>query len=165
MKRRDWLAANAALMLAGSVRAQPADVGAEVAWPTVKLLDGGVVGPNGWRGHPVMVVFWATYCPFCKRHNAHLDKVYRALQPSGLRVLGVALDTDEALVRKYMTQNSYQFPVAMDGGLLRRQFTTRRVIPLTCLVDRQGRLVQSIPGEMFEEDVMETAQALLKPTA
>jgi peroxiredoxin len=162
MKRRQWLGAGAALMLAGATRAQPAAVGAEVIWPTVKLLDGGVVEPAAWRGSPVLVVFWATYCPFCKRHNAHVDKAYRALQASGLRVLGVALDTDEALVRQYMTQNNYRFPVALDGRQLQRQFTTRRVIPMTCLVDRQGRLVQAIPGEMFEEDVMDTAQSLLK---
>lgn len=165
MKRRDWLAAGAGLMLAGAARAQPAAVGTEVTWPTVRLLDGGVVEPAAWRGHPSLVVFWATYCPFCKRHNAHVDKAHRALQASGLRVLGVALDTDEALVRQYMTQNNYRFPVALDGGLLRRQFTTRRVIPLTCLLDRQGRLVQAIPGEMFEEDVMDAAQSLLKRAA
>ncbi len=165
MKRRDWLAAGAGWMLAGAVPAQPAALGTEVAWPTVNLLGGGVVEPAAWRGQPALVVFWATYCPFCKRHNAHVDKAYRALQGSGLQVLGVALDTDEALVRRYMAQNNYRFPVAMDGGLLRRQFTTRRVIPMTCMVDRQGRLVQAIPGEMFEEDVIDTAQSLLRRAA
>jgi hypothetical protein len=36
--------------------------------------------------------------------------------------------------------------------------STRRIIPLTLLVDRRGRLKQAIPGEMFEEDVMELLQ-------
>ncbi len=165
MKRRDWLAASAGVFLAGLAGAQPAAIGAEVQWPTIRLLDGSVVEPAAWRGQPAFVVFWATWCPFCKRHNAHVDKMSRAMQSSGLRVLGVALDTDESLVRQYMAANKYQFPVAMDAGLVRRQFSTRRAIPLTCLVDRQGRLQQAIAGEMFEEDVMETAQLLLKRAA
>lgn len=165
MRRRDCLAVGAGLLLAAGARAEPAQIGAEVAWPSIRLLDGTLVDPGAWRGQPAFVVFWATYCPFCKRHNAHVDKMYRSLQGSGLRVLGVALDTDEKLVRQYMASNQYRFPVTLDGGLVRRQFTSRRVIPLTCLVDRQGRLVQSIPGEMFEEDVLDTAQALLKRPA
>ncbi len=165
MRRRDCLAAGAALLLGSAAMGEPAAIGAQVAWPPVRLLDGSVIEPGAWRGHPVFVVFWATYCPFCRRHNAHVDKMYRSLQASGLRVLGVALDTDENLVRQYLAQTRFSFPVAMDGGVLRRQFSNRRVIPLTCLVDRQGRLVQSIPGEMFEEDVLDTAQALLKRPA
>ena len=42
-----------------------------------------------------------------------------------------------------------------DHDALAAALAARRVIPLTLLVDRQGRLKQAIPGEMFEEDVME----------
>jgi hypothetical protein len=78
-------------------------------------------------------------------------------QTQSLRVLGVALDTDEAAVRRYMASNDFSFPVALDGGVLRKRFTQRRVIPMTCLLDAQGRLVQAIPGEMAQDDVMELA--------
>ncbi|MBP9930775.1 MAG: TlpA family protein disulfide reductase, partial [Rhodoferax sp.] len=77
----------------------------------------------------------------------------------------LATDTDEAAVRSYMANNNYQFPVALDTGKLRQQLTQRRVIPMTCLIDRQGRLIEAIAGEMFEEDVMELAARLMKRTA
>ena len=131
---------------------------APVEWPPIQLLDGGTLTPESWRGQSAVVVFWETYCPYCKRHNAHIDKLYRATRGSGLRVLSVALDADEAAVRRYMASNKFSFPVTLDGGVLRQRLTSRRVIPMTCVLDAQGRLVQSIPGEMAEDDVMELAR-------
>ncbi len=129
-----------------------------IAWPPIVLLDGGTLAPDSWRGQAAVVVFWETTCPFCKRHNAHLDKLFRATRGQRLRILSVALDTDEQLVRRYMQTNGYVFPVAMDGGQLRQRLTSRRVIPMTCVLDRQGALVQALAGEMFEEDLMDFAR-------
>ena len=154
MKRRDFAAACWGAASPGLLMAQSAPV----EWPPIQLLDGGTLTPESWRGQSAVVVFWETYCPYCKRHNAHIDKLYRATRGSGLRVLSVALDADEAAVRRYMASNKFSFPVALDGGVLRQRLTSRRVIPMTCVLDAQGRLVQSIPGEMTEDDVMELAR-------
>tara|TARA_R110001599_G_scaffold63676_1_gene177326 strand:- start:160 stop:636 length:477 start_codon:yes stop_codon:yes gene_type:complete len=140
----------------------PAAIGERVDWPRLQLLDGSVLEPADWHGQPALVVLWATYCPFCKRHNAHLDKLFEQTRTQGLRILGVAQDTDERLVRQYMVNNAYRFPVAMDGGQVRSRLTSRRVIPMTCAIDRQGRLVQAIPGEMFEEDLIDLGRGLIQ---
>jgi peroxiredoxin len=63
-----------------------------------------------------------------------------------------------------MQSHRYGFPVALSNGVLRGRMTTRRIIPMTCVVDRDGRLRQAIPGEMSEEDVMGLAQAALRPS-
>ena len=47
-------------------------------WPTLVTIEGQTLAPERWRGRPAVVVFWATYCAFCKRHNAHIDKLFRA---------------------------------------------------------------------------------------
>jgi peroxiredoxin len=156
MKRREFALAVCSAAASRVAWAQPE----AIEWPAVQLLDGRTLAPDSWRGQSAVIVFWETYCPYCKRHNAHIDKLFRSLmnqQTQSLRVLGVALDTDEAAVRRYMASNDFSFPVALDGGVLRRRFTQRRVIPMTCLLDAQGRLVQAIPGEMAEDDVMELA--------
>jgi thiol-disulfide isomerase/thioredoxin len=147
------------------VRAQAADARPVIEWPGIQLLDGGALSASSWQGQAAVVVFWATDCPFCKRHNAHIDKLHRAMRGQPLRVLGVALDTDAKAVRQYMAVNRYEFPVALDGGILRQRLTTRHVIPMTCLIDRQGRLLQAIPGEMFEEDVLDLARILRREPA
>ena len=166
--RRRWLGGVAAGGFAASVGAQEAGAASDgrqapapVDWPSLRLVDGSAVGPAHWAGRPVIVVFWATWCAFCKRHNAHIDKLFRSLDASGPRVLGVAMDSDAAGIRRYMQANGYRFPVVLDDGLLRHRFTSRRVVPMTCLVDRQGRLMQSIPGEMAESDVLGLPKAFV----
>ena len=158
MKRRDFSLLGFASVLPGFAQAQSPGPGTPIDWPVISLLGGNKLDPASWRGQPAVVVFWATYCPYCKRHNAHVDKLYRATQGLPFRVLGVALDTDENTVGRYMTVNGYSFPVTIDRGVLRQRLTPRHVIPMTCVLDRRGRLVQAIPGEMSEDDVLGLAR-------
>lgn len=136
---------------------------APIAWPTIELLDGGVLTPADWVDMAAVVVFWSTTCPFCRRHNEHVAKLFAASAGQRLRVLGVAIDRDAATVRRYLAEKGYRFPVTLDAARLRPLFTSRAVIPMTCTVDRAGRLLQTVPGEMFEEDVLEL-RALAGPT-
>ncbi len=164
MKRRDYLVGGLAAALSAGAWSDESQPAKAVDWPAIRLLDGDILPSASWRGQPAIVVVWATFCPFCKRHNAHVDKLVQQTRGQSLRVLGLAIDTDEGLVRKYMASNNYRFAVALDPGNLRTRLTSRQVIPMTCLIDRQGRLVQAIPGEMFEEDLMELAASLMKRT-
>ncbi len=168
MNRRDCMVLGlgvAALSGEGAAQTEP-ELPKAVDWPTLPMLDGKPTEPAQWRGQFSVLVFWATWCPFCRRQNAHLDKLYRAMQGQGLRVLAVSVDGDAAKVQRYMQTNNYAFPVALDSAAdLRARITERKVIPLTCVIDRQARLTQMIAGEMFEEDVFDLArQALTERT-
>lgn len=131
--------------------------GRKIDWPVLAVLDGGTLMPESWIGQPAVVVFWETWCPYCKRHNARIDRLYRGTRAIPFRVLGVAMDGDPGKVRSYMKASGFTFPVAMGSAGLRDRFTPRKVIPMTCTIDREGRLVQVIPGEMSEEDVSRLA--------
>lgn len=152
LKRRTLLASLAAAA-AGPLAAAPAAPGEAVHWPEVTLLDGSRWTPVPERAK--VVVFWSVSCPFCKRHNAHVDKLYRAAADGGPQVLTVSRDRDVAAVRRYLAANGYAFPVSLDHDALAAALASRRIIPLTLLIDARGRLKQAVPGEMFEEDVME----------
>jgi thiol-disulfide isomerase/thioredoxin len=161
--RRRLLAAFG-LLVAGPARAEPLAPGQPFDWPVLELLDGRTLPADAWADVAAVLVFWATWCPFCRRHNAHLEQLRRATLGQPLRVLGVAVESTDDAVRHYMAANDFHFPVVVAGGEgLRSRFTRRRLIPMTCLVDRAGRLVQSIPGEMAEDDVMALA-ALARDT-
>ena len=140
---------------AASVQARPPAVGQKVQWPTVDLIDGtrwsGVLA----EGRPVVVVFWATTCPFCKRHNAHIEKLRLAAQGGPLQILTVARDKDVQAVRRYMAQHGYGFAVTLAHGPMAAALHERRVIPLSVAVGADGRVREVVAGEMFEEDVMQ----------
>ncbi|MDP2007457.1 MAG: TlpA disulfide reductase family protein [Rubrivivax sp.] len=167
--RRRWLRAlpgGAAVLSAGAVptigaAAIAAPTPAPIDWPALVAVDGSPLDPAAWQGVPTVVVFWATYCAFCLRHNAHVERLHRTVDPARLRILGVALDRDAAGVRQYLRRHAYGFPVVLDGGQLRQRFTPRRVIPMTCTLDGDGRLLQCIPGEMAEDDVMQLGRLAL----
>ena len=137
--------------LPGAATAPPID------WSAVRLLDDKGDGPAHWSGLPVVVVFWATWCPYCKRHNAHVEKLYQYSQGQAFRVLGVTDETDRDKIANSVLAQQIHFPIAMAPTSFRAQFTSRRVVPLTCVVGADGRLLQSLPGEMALEDVMSLA--------
>ena len=152
-----WGAAaiGAAAIAAGQpLRAAPAQPGEPVRWPQVRLLDGGTWSAEQARNQAVVVVFWSTTCPFCLRHNAHVEKLRRALAGKRVQLLTAARDRDPAAVRSYLQRHGYGFAVTLDHAPLQDALSARKVIPLTVTVDRKGRLQQVIPGEMFEEDVV-----------
>jgi thiol-disulfide isomerase/thioredoxin len=131
--------------------------GDAVRWPEVPLLDGSRFGPAQAQGQGVVVVFWATTCPFCRRHNQHVELLQQKVRSAGLplRVLTAARDRDESTVRRYMQAQGYSFGVTMAWRELAAALSRRNVMPLTVTVDRRGQLRQVIPGEMFEDDVLE----------
>jgi thiol-disulfide isomerase/thioredoxin len=153
-----WAGAHAAEPPA-AVTAQAAPAAdAPVAWPPVRLLDGTLWTPESWQGQAGVLVIWATWCPFCHRHNPNVEALYRAVAGRPLRVLGASLDRDPELVRRHAAERGYTFPMTMAGEALRTHFGLRRVTPTTVTFDRGGRLLQRIPGEMFAEDVLELAR-------
>ena len=144
--------------LFGAASAQPQH-SQVVVWPEVTLLDGTRWGPVQAQGKQVIVVFWSTTCPFCLRHNAHIEKLRRAAAGRALEIITVARDKDPAALKAYLARHGYGFQVTMAQEAMAAALSPRKVIPLTITVDRQGRLGQVIPGEMFEDDVMEWLRA------
>jgi peroxiredoxin len=163
--RRRWGRAALAWAAAGLAgrSAMAADDGApakgdRVAWPEVHLLDGRLLPAPALRQQAAVLVFFSTTCPYCMRHNQHVQKLAAASAALPLQVLGVALDRDADEVRRYLAQRGLRFDVTLDERPLRAVLSRRRVIPLTCVLDREGRLREVIPGEMFEDDVLGLAR-------
>jgi peroxiredoxin len=163
--RRRWLLSNlqrllglTGLSLSAAAQARPTVKGELVPWPEVTLLDGQRLSAAGLGAQALIVVFFATDCPYCKRHNSRIEALVQASQGLPLKVLGVAGDRDPALVKRYVQERGLSFPVTLDDAPLRAVLTQRRVIPLTCVLDTQQRLREVIPGEMSEDDVMQLAR-------
>jgi thiol-disulfide isomerase/thioredoxin len=129
-----------------------AKVGDRVAWRDVVLLDGTTIPARLLAdGPPVVVERWASWCPFCKRQNPHLQKLADAHRGS-LTVLALSIDKDPAKARAYLKEHGYTFAAAMAGADAERWFGKLEGLPEIYVVDR-GRIVFREIGEMFPEDV------------
>lgn len=160
MKRRDALTRIAALPGAWALpaHAAPAMAGEAVAWPEVTLLDGRRWSGANARGKAVVAVFWSTTCPFCQRHNAHVQRLLEQSASLPLEILGIARERDAPAVQRHLDLHGWRFPVTLDAAPMAAALSTRRMSPLTVTVDRTGKLLQVIPGEMYEDDVLQLAR-------
>lgn len=157
LTRRSLLGRTAALAMGGVTVAQAeeaTDVARMIHWPTMDLVGGATLHTKDWMGVAAIVVFWATWCPYCKRHNARINRLFHSLGNPGIRILGVAMGDTDTQVKAYMRANALDFPVTVGTSELKMQFSNRKTIPLTGLVRADGRLLQLIPGELAEDDIL-----------
>jgi thiol-disulfide isomerase/thioredoxin len=157
-RRRSLVAlAGTALGAAASrpLLAAPAAAGEPVVWPQLRLLDGSAWGAAQADGKAVVAVFWSTTCPFCRRHNVHIEKLRQAAAGQPLELITIARENDPQAVQRSMARHGWHFAVTLDHAPMAAALSTRKLIPLTLSIDRRGRLKQVIPGEMSEDDVLD----------
>lgn len=128
-----------------------------ISWPDLHPVNGPPIRAGDMAGIPSVVVFWETWCPYCKRHNERIEALYQATRSQKFRVMGLTTESDEARVKAYLQSEQLHFTVAMVDAQFRAQFSSRTVIPLTCVVAASGQLLQAIPGEMALDDVLSLA--------
>lgn len=104
----------------------------------LETLDGKVLRLSDLRGKPVIINFWATWCPPCRREIPDLIAVHNRYRDLGLVLLGVNLAESDGVVRPFTEEFGMDFPVLMDrsGGVAREY----RVLglPTTYFVDGNG---------------------------
>ncbi len=108
------------------------------------------------RGKPVMLVFWATWCPHCRREMPNVEKTWQKYKDQGLVVIGITRNsrgqtTDS--VKEFMNENGFTVPVAIDPGTTSRAYSVSG-IPAAALIDREGKVVFRNHPNQLTEDVI-----------
>jgi len=104
---------------------------------------------KSWRlkdmqGHVVLVNFWATWCPPCRKEMPDLDALYQRFQSQGLIVLAIS-DEPPATVTTFLRTHGVSYPILLDPGRKVNDAFHVDGIPKSFIYDRQGKLVaQSI---------------------
>jgi len=121
---------------------------------TLTDLDGKSWNLKDLKGKVVLLNFWATWCPPCRKEMPDLEMLYRRFGAQGLIILGI--DDEEAeTVKPFIAQQGITYPVLLDPG--RKVNTLFRIegIPKTFVYDRDGKIfAQSIDmrtGKQFLE--------------
>ena len=95
-----------------------------------------------YRGMPLLLNVWATWCDPCREEMPSLEQLYREYQERGLRVVAISIDDDgqAELIREFVREHNLTFDVLHDprGGIM-RQYPVRGV-PQTFLISRRGQI-------------------------
>jgi peroxiredoxin len=92
------------------------------------------------RGSVVLVNFWATWCPPCRKEMPDLDALYRRFAPKGLVILAIS-DEEAAKVQPFLAEHPVAYPVLLDPGRKVNERFRIEGIPKSFVYDREGKLV------------------------
>lgn len=123
--------------------------------PKLKLLDmdGKQIDLEKLKGKVVLVNFWATWCPPCRREMPSLQRLWEKLGPSKIQIVAVNVgeDTDTVLGFMGTLDESPTFPIAFDKDSAALHGWPVRGLPTTFLIDKKGRIAyQAIGGREFD---------------
>jgi thiol-disulfide isomerase/thioredoxin len=104
-------------------------------------------------GRPVLVEFWATWCPPCRKSIPHLNEIYAKYKSQGLEIVGIT-DEDEATVKKFQQQVPMEYNVAINTPQSVYQQFGVEAIPTAFLVNKGGKIVWTgHPMELTEVEI------------
>ena len=108
---------------------------------TLASTDGESVTLSSLRGRPVVINFWATWCPPCRAEMPDLERLWLQNNPEGLVVLGVNQGEREDIVVRYARDEvGTTFPLLLDTRLEVGALYGVRAFPTTYFVDSDGRI-------------------------
>lgn len=110
-------------------------------------LSGNIIRLSDFKGTVVLLNFWATWCPPCREEMPSLEEVFQTNKDKGFVVLGISRDEKgKEAVGPFMKEYGLTFPVLLDPELQVFNQYFVRGIPVTYLLDRQGRVAGMYPG-------------------
>jgi len=121
---------------------------------TLNDLDGKSWTLRQLSGKVVLVNFWATWCPPCRKEMPDLDAIYRKFRDKGLVILAIS-DEDRAKVVPFLAAHKVSYPVLLDPGRTVNDLFIVRGIPKTFVYDRSGRLAAESIDMRTERQFME----------
>lgn len=121
---------------------------------TLQKLGGGTITLSEFKGKkPVVVDFWASWCPNCRRDMPNLNRYYEKYKDK-VEVIGVNLQESESKVKDFIASRGISFPIALDpSGQASRvygiQYTNTHF-----LINKEGNLARQIRGDIGESDIV-----------
>jgi len=124
---------------------------------------GGMLAMHTLRGKPLLLNFWATWCPPCVKEMPMLDAFYREQAAKGWQVLGLAVDNPMP-VREFLAKLPVSFPVGLAGlggvELSRRLGNALGGMPFTVVFDRSGTTSLHKTGALTPNDLSDWVHRL-----
>jgi peroxiredoxin len=107
---------------------------------TLTSMDGKTYSLDALRGKVVLLNFWATWCPPCRKEMPDMETLSRRFEKQGLVVLAIS-DEDRETVATFLSKQKYTFPVLLDPVRKANNAFGVEGIPKSFIFDREGKLV------------------------
>jgi thiol-disulfide isomerase/thioredoxin len=124
-------------------------------------INGEHVKLSDYRGEVVILDFWATWCPPCKKALPHLQEISSEYPESGVKVIGVSVDRDGwEKVIPFMRDNGYDFTVVLGGADIVKAYGGINSIPTTFIIGPDGAIGDKFVGYKSKSEYLSSAEKL-----
>ena len=146
-----------------AVEALPA-VDPVIVAPEINLvdLDGKEWSLADLKGRPVIINFWATWCPPCIGEMPSIERAWNAVKDEGIQVMAISYGEDQDLVEAFRERYPMSFPVIADTtGNVVRQWPVKG-LPTTVVLSPEGEIVYQVVGtrEWDDAEILDKVRAL-----
>ncbi|WP_296804709.1 TlpA disulfide reductase family protein [Thiocapsa sp.] len=104
------------------------------------------------RGKPVILNFWATWCPPCRAEMPSMQRAHEDLADEGISVIAVNVGEDAETIERFLSETDVDFPIPMDVDSEVVQSYPVKGLPTTFVIDPEGRFAFSATGEREWDD-------------
>jgi peroxiredoxin len=127
------------------------EIGAPAIRFDLKTLDGKSISLTSYRGKPLMINFFATWCDPCREEMPLINELAAQAGKNAYSVLAIAVEDSRAAVTEYVKESKLIFPIALDlNSTVKRAY---RIFgpPATFFIDRQGIIRDIVIGPLTPE--------------
>lgn len=126
----------------------PSSATGEKKAPNFELTtpEGKKVKLSDYKGKIVVIDFWATWCPPCRKGIPDLISLKKQYKDQGLEVIGISLDEEKEKVTPFMKQYGINYPVVYGDMNVVQSYGNISSIPTSFVIDKNGNIVASYVG-------------------
>jgi peroxiredoxin len=125
-------------------------------------LDGGKVKLSDFRGRPVWINFWATWCPPCRAEIPDVEAAYQERKGQGLALLSVSIGEDAETVRQFVGTYGMTSTVLLDPDNIAASLYRINGIPTHLFVDKDGVIRELVVGGLNKGTVAGRLDAIMR---
>lgn len=122
---------------------------------TLATLDGKKVSLSDFKGRPVLVNFWATWCAPCKIEMPWFEEFQKQYSAQGFEILGLTVDVDEGkdAIEKAVKKTGVDYPILLTDAKVQKDYGALDYLPVSFYVDRNGVVVEETAGLGSKDEI------------
>jgi len=114
----------------------------------VTLPDGRTLTSDELKGKVVLVNFWATWCPYCRKEKPVIDAFWKDYRGRGFEVISISIDDSPEKIAAWMQDKDYAFMAAPTNASVAGTFGSVASVPTSFIVDTDGHIRHKIAGQV-----------------
>ena len=130
---------------------------------TLVDLDGKKVSLSDFKGHPLVVNFWGTYCAPCKIEMPWLEEFSKKYASDGFQVVGVTYDAEvgKETIARNTQKLGVTYPILLSDPTIEEAYLKNtEVLPMSFYVDKTGKVIEVTAGAGSKDEL----EAMVKET-